>query len=113
MKKIIALTLVIITMALSLTACGGGLSGTWVADSSNNRASGSSSGDWVLELSSNGDSKETLGSTWIFRGKWSTSGNKLTINIPSEGAIDVYTYNVSGSTLTLESSSGTTTFNKR
>ena len=113
MKKSIALTFAVIILAVTLTACGGGLSGTWEAGSSSHRESGSSSGAWVIEFNSNGDVKETLGGTWIFRGTYRTSGNKLTISIPSENTSDVYTYNVSGSTMTLESSSGTTTFNKR
>jgi len=112
MKKLITLTLAVIITTLILTACGGGLSGSWVAESSGNRGSGSSSGDWVIEFSS-GDVKETLGSTWIFRGNYRTSGNTLTISIPSEGVIDVYTYSVSGNTLTLENNQGTTIFNKK
>lgn len=114
MKKIIAITLLVVIMVITITACGGNraLQNTWVASSSSYRVSGSSSGNWLIEFNADGTTREVLGNTWIFNGTWETSGNTLTIRIPTELATDVYTFNISGSTLTLESNRGTTTFER-
>lgn len=117
MQRIVALTLLIVMMValtITITACGSdrALVNTWVADSSTNRISGSSSGNWSIEFRSDGTTREVLGGTWVFSGTWETSGNTLTIHIPSEMATDVYTFDISGSTLTLESNRGTTIFER-
>ena len=106
MRKIIALTLVIIIIAFALTACGGGGSLTnssWTRSSSDDMP--------VFGGHRTFDFRDT-GTLWVNGmgvADWSVSGDKLTVN---DGTSYAFTFKISGDTLTITYNNSTSTLTR-